>query len=242
MTEQITLYTAKICPWAQRVELALKEAKVEYTRYEIDLENKPTWYASKVNPASKVPALAYGGPKVSPDTPSEESVKLAESGVLLEFVADISGLLLPKDAVSRAKARFFIETATAKFSPAFYGAVARGESPEGILTVIETIQALLPAEGYAVGEYTIADAAITPLFARANVALKNDIGAYDAGEGVRVYNILQSDPKFARFRKYYDDVTARDTFKETFHEEYLKTVFTTRWVDLRAKRLAAAQA
>ncbi|EDR06897.1 uncharacterized protein LACBIDRAFT_299218 [Laccaria bicolor S238N-H82] len=218
MTEQITLYTAKICPWAQRVELALQEAKVEYTRYEIDLENKPTWYASKVNPASKVPALAYGGPKVSPDTPSEESVKLAESGVLLEFVADISGLLLPKDAVSRAKARFFIETATAKFSPAFYGAVARGESPEGILTVIETIQALLPAEGYAVGEYTIADAAITPLFARANVALKNDIGAYDAGEGVRVYNILQSDPKFARFRKYYDDVTARDTFKETFHE------------------------
>ena len=145
-------------------------------------------------------------------------MKLAESGVLLEFVADISGSLLPKDAVSRAKTRFFIETATAKFSPAFYGAVARGESPEGILTVIETLQALLPAEGYAVGEYTIADAAITPFFARANVALKNDIGAYDAGEGVRVYNILQSDPKFARFRKYYKDVTARDSFKETFHE------------------------
>ena len=82
----------------------------------------------------------------------------------------------------------------------------------------KAFQALLPAEGYAVGEYTIADAAITPFFARANVALKNDIGAYDAGEGVRVYNILQSDSKFARFRKYYEDVTARDSFKETFHE------------------------
>jgi len=54
MHEQITLYTAKICPFAHRVELALEEAKAGFTSYEIDLKNKPEWYAPQVNPASKV--------------------------------------------------------------------------------------------------------------------------------------------------------------------------------------------
>jgi glutathione S-transferase len=40
-----------------QVELALQEAKADMTRYEIDLQNKPDWYASRVNPASKVRAL-----------------------------------------------------------------------------------------------------------------------------------------------------------------------------------------
>ncbi|KDN51872.1 hypothetical protein RSAG8_00423, partial [Rhizoctonia solani AG-8 WAC10335] len=43
----------KICPFAQRTVIALEEAKADYTTYEIDLSNKPEWYAPKVNPASK---------------------------------------------------------------------------------------------------------------------------------------------------------------------------------------------
>ena len=34
--------------------MALAELDVNYTKYEIDLQNKPEWYAPKVNPASKV--------------------------------------------------------------------------------------------------------------------------------------------------------------------------------------------
>jgi len=37
-----------------QTEIALAEAGVPYKRYEIDLKNKPEWYAPKVNPASKV--------------------------------------------------------------------------------------------------------------------------------------------------------------------------------------------
>ena len=51
--EPILLYTAKICPYAARAELALEEAGVPWERYEIDLLNKPEWYESKVNKASK---------------------------------------------------------------------------------------------------------------------------------------------------------------------------------------------
>ena len=32
----------------------MREAGADVTRYEIDLQNKPEWYASRVNPASKV--------------------------------------------------------------------------------------------------------------------------------------------------------------------------------------------
>ena len=37
-----------------KTELALKESKLPYKRFEVDLKNKPEWYAPKVNPASKV--------------------------------------------------------------------------------------------------------------------------------------------------------------------------------------------
>ena len=32
----------------------MAEAKADFTRYEIDLKNKPEWYLPKVNPVGKV--------------------------------------------------------------------------------------------------------------------------------------------------------------------------------------------
>lgn len=88
-----------------------------------------------------------------------------------------------------------------------------------MLPAIEAIQDLLPSQGYAVGpEWTIADAAITPFLARALTTFKHDIGGYDEGEGKKLWELLQKDNKYARFRKYYDDVTSRQSFKETFFE------------------------
>ncbi|KAJ7107373.1 hypothetical protein C8R44DRAFT_885389 [Mycena epipterygia] len=56
-------------PW---VELALAEAKVDYTRVEIDLTNKPEWYASKVNinPARTFVADLYPDSTSSQRTPA----------------------------------------------------------------------------------------------------------------------------------------------------------------------------
>ncbi|KAF9057002.1 hypothetical protein BJ165DRAFT_1334392 [Panaeolus papilionaceus] len=218
MPEQITLYSAKICPWAHRVELALKESKLPHKRYEIDLSNKPEWYAPKVNPASKVPAIAYGGPDVSPETPSPDSIKLAESGVLIEFIADIApeAKLLPKDPVTRAKARFFVETVMSKWSAVYYNVLNGTAEPSVLLGVIDVIQSLLPKDGYAIGEWSIADAAVTPFFARAEVILSNDLGKYPVGKGVETWTIIQNDAKYARFRQYFADLKSRDSFKETF--------------------------
>ncbi|RXW14521.1 hypothetical protein EST38_g11334 [Candolleomyces aberdarensis] len=236
--QRITVYSAK-------VELALKESGLSYKRFEIDLQNKPEWYAPKVNPASKVPAIAYGGPDTEPENPSPESTKIAESYVLLEFIADLvqsSKPLLPATPVGRAQARFFIETATSKFVTPWYSSVSKGDDPSGVLPAIDAIQDLLPPQGgYAVGnDWTIADAAITPFLARALVTFKHDIGAYDEGEGKKVWELLQTDSKYARFRKYYADVTSRQSFKETFFEDIIVEGFSKRFGETRAAKKAAS--
>ncbi|KAL5476872.1 hypothetical protein ACEPAI_3058 [Sanghuangporus weigelae] len=242
MVEQLTLYTAKICPYAQRTEIALAEVGAEFTRYEIDLQNKPEWYAPRINPASKVPAVAYGGPKVPADQPSPESVKIAESLVLLEFIADLypDSKLLPKDPVLRAKTRFFIDAISTKLTPGWAAFIMRGESADGFLNGAEAIQALLPNDKtFAVSDdFTIADAAIAPFLGRAVVCLKNDIGFFAPGEGKKAYEVLNS-PRFSKLIKYYRALEARDSFKLTFDEELIKDRFQKRLAEARAQKRAA---
>ncbi|KAG2358597.1 glutathione S-transferase C-terminal-like protein [Suillus spraguei] len=221
--EQITLYTAKVCPYAQRTEIALAEAGASFKRYEIDLTNKPEWYAPKVNRASKVPAIAYGGPDVAPENPSPESTKLAESLILVEFIGDLypSSNILPTDPVLRAKARFFIEIVSTKFSPNFMKFVS-GNS-EGTHTVllsgVDAIQDILPdGAKYAVGDqFTIADIAFVPFWARLNLLVQKGIGAYTDEERKNFLKGLE-DPKYTKFNGYVQRLLARESFKSTFHE------------------------
>ncbi|KAJ7148101.1 glutathione S-transferase [Mycena crocata] len=244
MPEQLTLYTAKICPFAHRVELALAEAKVGFNRFEIDLSNKPEWYAPKVNPASKVPAIAFGGPQVSPDLPSPDSVKIAESLILVEFVADLypDSPILPKDPVQRAKVRFFIDAVSNKFLPAYMGPVARGQPFEPFWDALDALQALLPADKtFAVGdEFTAADIAIAPFLARMEVWLKNDIGAFKEGEGKKAAAYFFEGQRFARLVKYFEAIKARESFKSTFDADYIKEKYSVRFAPLREQVQAAA--
>ncbi|KAK7685072.1 hypothetical protein QCA50_011909 [Cerrena zonata] len=236
MPDSITLYTAKICPYAHRVELALAEAKADFKRFDVDLKNKPEWYAPKVNPASKVPAIAYGGPDVPPDQPSPESIKIAESLVLIEFVADLfpSANLLPTDPVLRAKARFFYDAVGNKFNSAYFNYVLKpGGSQEALFKATEDLQALLPPTGFAVGEWSIADAAWTPFIARLFVALENDLGGYTVGEGPKSLQVLLNDTRFARFQQYWKDVSARTSFTSTFDKQLIKEGLSKRFADIQ---------
>jgi glutathione S-transferase len=145
--------------------------------------------------------------------------------VLIEFINDLitptGKALLPADPVKRANARFFIETFQSKFGAAWYGALARGENPAGILPALDAIVGLLPADesSYAIGsEWSLADAAVTPFLARAFTSLKHDIGGYDEGLGKAVYDKIQNEPKYDRLKKYFALVTSRDSFKSTYFE------------------------
>ncbi|KAG6833972.1 hypothetical protein H0H93_012857, partial [Arthromyces matolae] len=218
-------------------ELALIEAGLQYTRFEIDVRDKPDWYPA-VNPAGKVPALTYGGPIVDPTSPSNESAKLAESLVIIEFIADISGKLLPSDPVQRAKARFFISTVTDTIVSTFpLVAVPGPASLTKILDSIEKIQSILPAEGFAIGdEFTIADIAVAPFFARLELVLEGDLGAFEEGAGPKTLEILNNDDKFVRYRKYFADIKARESFRTTFDRETLWARMDEKLAPLRGQR------
>jgi len=237
MVAQITLYSAEHCPWAQRTRIALAEVGAKFTEYEIDLQNKPEWYAPKINPASKVPTIAYGGPAVPADQPSPESVKIPESAITVEFIADLfpdSGVL-PKDPVSRARVRYFVDTFVNKFIAPYHGFAARGEKLEDVLQGVETVQSLLPDKGaFFLGDtFSAAEIDTAPFLGRFELVLKHNVGAFSEAEGAQVYNTLKTDPKYAKFRKWAEAVLARPSVKSTLPENKIVEGFKKRFVPNR---------
>lgn len=178
--------------------------------------------------ARTVPAIAYGGPKVNPEEPSPESVKLAESLILLEFIADLypnSGLLSP-NPVERAQTRFVIDVLSNKFLPPYFSFFHKGDSPEGLYNGLLALQEQLTrAKPFLGGDkLNIADAAIAPFVARLDSQLKNDVGAYAEGEGPKVHEEIFKHERFGTFQKYAKTLLERDTVKRSF-PEVSKNVF-----------------
>ncbi|KAJ6596362.1 hypothetical protein DFH09DRAFT_860963, partial [Mycena vulgaris] len=128
-------------------------------------------------------------PQVPPDQPSPESVKIAESLIVVELVTDLcpTSALLPTDLVLRAQARLFIAVVSTKFGAAFMVPFARAESFTGLWDALEILKSLFPADKqFAVGgQFTAADIALAMFFARTEGALKNDIDEFKAGEGTK---------------------------------------------------------
>ncbi|EMD37329.1 hypothetical protein CERSUDRAFT_83086 [Gelatoporia subvermispora B] len=228
MPEQITLYGSYISPFSHMVNIALLESKADFNRFEIDLRNKPDFFVREINPVGKVPVIAYGGPIVPLDRPSPESVKLTESRVLLDFIADLfpDAGLLPKDPVLRAKAHFFIDVVQTKLIPAWRGYFAEGKPSESLLTALEEVQALLPPSGYAIGEWSIADASIVPILARMDVVIELDhpFCGWREGEARSVLDTIHG-PRFARLRQFYLHLAERPVFQATFDKDIIKETF-----------------
>ncbi|KAG2065439.1 thioredoxin-like protein [Suillus decipiens] len=228
MSEQLTLYLDKLSPYSLKIELALIEANAPYRGYQVDLLNKPEWFTSKVNPAGKVPAVTYGGPNVEPDDPSSLSAKIAESNVILEFLADIypdSGLL-PKDPILRAKVRFFIDATTKHIEGAWYAFFRGNEQYDNVLKGIEFVQELLEeGRNFAVGDhYTIADACISSQLKALKIITENDIGQFPVGMGYKLGEELKG-PKFAKFMEYAQRMLGRPSLKHTYDEEFCNHIF-----------------
>ncbi|KAJ1958027.1 hypothetical protein GGI12_004848 [Dipsacomyces acuminosporus] len=115
-----TLYSNRLCPYAQRALRAFKIANVPVHIEEIDLNNKPEWY-HLVNPQLSVPVLR---------TPAGEI--LIESLVIAEFVADQfpEAALLSTDATERAQLRLFLDLFGSKISPFIYRALMAAEKED----------------------------------------------------------------------------------------------------------------
>lgn len=99
MTE-IEIYSAALCPFAQRSRLTLSEKGVPFELIEIDLQNKPANFL-EISPYGKVPVLKHG------------DHRLWESTIINEYLDEIfpEPPLLPKEPIQRAHARIWINFA-----------------------------------------------------------------------------------------------------------------------------------
>ena len=96
MTSSLTLVSHALCPYVQRVAIALAEKQVPHDRITVDLADKPDWFLV-ISPLGRTPVLRVG----------EDA--LFESGAILEFLEDTQARPLhPEDPVERARHRAWI--------------------------------------------------------------------------------------------------------------------------------------
>jgi len=106
---ELQIISANVCPYAQRTRMVLREKGLQFEVIEIDLKNKPDWFAA-VSPYSKVPVLRHDGQSIY------------ESAVINEYLEEVfpAPALMPSGAARRAQARIWIEYCNSQFCPLFY--------------------------------------------------------------------------------------------------------------------------
>ena len=94
--ERIQLYSFPT-PNGVKVSIALEELGLPYEAHAIDIGKNESWTPEflSLNPNGKIPAI------IDPDGPGGAPIGLFESGAILLYLAEKTGMLLPKDAARR---------------------------------------------------------------------------------------------------------------------------------------------
>lgn len=139
---QITLYSNAGCPYAQRSRIVLLEKALRFDYVEVDLANRPDWFA-EVSPSGKVPVLLDG------------ELRVYESAIINEYLDEQYPLpsLLPASAALRAEARLATHRLNAGFGvDMFWAAVSpdaekRQRHTEALQRQLQEMEQLLFVDG-----------------------------------------------------------------------------------------------
>ena len=137
----------------------------------------------------------------------------------MEFISDLHphASLVPIDPLQKARARVFasfIDTVLlqALADTSFFGTKDISE----LYKVLDFVQSqLLDDAQYAVGnDFTIADVVAAAIFSMVEVVLSNDVGKYDEGEGLKVYDAFNS-ARYDKLRGYVKRILNRESVKRS---------------------------
>jgi len=158
------------------VRFLLAELGLEYERRTVPYDQpRPDWYLA-INPVGGIPTL------------DDDGFVLSESNAILRYLANREGRddLSPADARERARVDMTLDRWSLTFRPAFFRheAAALGFVPgkgvgagepdleaasrieAEISPTLKTLDALVDPSGYALGTFTLADAAAAPVLFR----------------------------------------------------------------------------
>ena len=156
MNTRFELVSHKLCPYVQRVAIALAEKGASFERIHIDLADKPDWFIA-ISPLARVPLLKVDG------------AVLFESAAICDYLDDTIGPRLhPGAPLARARHRAWIEFASSVLSAigSFYSAPDAGAFDQRTLELkakfatVETVFGEGPWFGGA--HFSLVDAAFAP--------------------------------------------------------------------------------
>lgn len=167
---KITLYTNRLCPWAHRAHIALKESGLDYEEITIDLNvPREPWYL-EINPvrAIQFPRPPHISIYILTHPPYQRGLVpsltynnniITESGIVAQFIADAhpSHLLPPSNTVEgalyRARVSFFVDAFFSKVVPHFFASLrsaSEGErdsaAEQMVAAIVKEIEPLLAEE------------------------------------------------------------------------------------------------
>ena len=164
----LKLYEFPLCPYCQKVRVALEEKGVEYERIFVDIRGKeqkrPSFLA--MNPKGKVPVLI------------DDGLIVYESTIINEYLDEKYGAprLMPETPEGRAQARLWIDFAEGVFNEP-WAALHRQirltdeserdesliqESRAELTKALKVLDSALEGKDFLAGDYSLADSAFTP--------------------------------------------------------------------------------
>jgi glutathione S-transferase len=181
---KLTLISHPLCPYVQRVAIALAEKSVPFTRVDIDLAARPDWFLA-ISPLGKTPVLKV------------EDAAIFESAVILEYLEDTQEPQLhPADPLTRADHRAWVEVSSSILNDVagFYAAA----TPESFAA---KTKALKEKFGYVEGRlsqgpyfggrnFSLVDAAFAPVFRY-----------FEVFDTIADFGILAGKPRTAEWRQ-----------------------------------------
>jgi glutathione S-transferase len=200
MTATLTLISHHLCPYVQRIAIALEEKGVPFQRQYVDLADKPDWFKA-LSPLGKTPVLVVG------------ETAIFESAVILEYLEDTQpNPLHPQDPLRRAEHRSLIEFGSAilndiwgLYSAADAGAFAakRRQLADRFAWLEQRLVAAPWLDG---DRFTLVDAVFAPVFRY-----------FDAFDRIADFGILAGLERVARWR---GALAMRDSVKTAVAADY----------------------
>jgi glutathione S-transferase len=179
-----TLVSHHLCPYVQRVAIALAERGVAAERIHIDLADKPAWFRT-LSPLGKVPLLRVGDDAV-----------LFESAVICEYLEDVEPAKLhPADPLERARHRAWIEFGSAVLADIWgfetaRDAAAAAAKADALRDKVAWVERSLGDGPYFAGaRFSLVDAAFGPVFRY-----------FDVFDAIADYGIFAAAPKTRAWR------------------------------------------
>lgn len=194
--EVIQLYSFPT-PNGVKASIALEEMGLEYEAHRVTLADADVKSAEflSLNPNNKIPAI------IDPNGPDGEPVTLFESGAILIYLAEKSGMLLPTGAAERAHVIQWLMFQMGGVGPMFgqLGFFARFAGAEiedprpreryvnEAIRLLNVVETQLDGREWISGDYSIADIALAPWLGALDFYGVHDLVGWDQLSNTRAY-------------------------------------------------------